>query len=166
VGGDLNDAGKRFLEDMKARGEHHTLSLPQRIMRLLLGYLHFMAAIMWFGTIMYVHILLKPAYASQGLPRGELRVGLISMIIVLITGIFLTIARIPSLETFYTTRYGILLAIKIFLFFIMFSSAMIVALFIGPRLRKERQSPVAELFAKNITPQQLAHFDGKDGRPA
>ena len=44
-----------------------------------------MAAIMWFGAIMYVHLLLKPSYASQGLPKGELRLGLISMNVVFIT---------------------------------------------------------------------------------
>jgi hypothetical protein len=28
--------------------------------------------IAWFGTILYVHILLKAAYAVKGLPKGEL----------------------------------------------------------------------------------------------
>jgi len=30
--------------------------------------------VMWFGTILYVHLLLKPAYAARGLPRGVLLV--------------------------------------------------------------------------------------------
>ena len=165
-GAALTDAGKRFLEQLKSKGEYREASLARRIALLLVGYLHMMAAIMWFGTIMYVHILLKPAYASQGLPRGELRVGVISMNIVFVTGIFLTIARIPSLELFYTTRFGILLAIKTALFLVMFSSAVFVALFIGPRLRKRPQSPVADLFSKTMTHEQLMHFDGRDGRPA
>lgn len=166
-GSQLTPQGKLFLDKLKARGEHrHQLSPIQRVVRLIIGYFHIMAAIMWFGTIMYVHLLLKPSYASQGLPKGELRLGLISMNVVLITGVFLTIARIPEFHLFFTTRFGILLSIKILLFLIMFSSAIVVATYIRPRLRKKLQSPVADLFSRNMTRDQLAHFDGKEGRPA
>ena len=165
-GGALTETGMQFLETLKAKGQYRSLSLFQHIVRLLIGYLHLMAAIMWFGTIMYVHLLLKPAYASQGLPRGELRVGWASMIIVLVTGILLTIARVPSVGMFYTTRFGILLAAKIFLFLLMFASAIVTTLIIGPRLRRKKQSPVADLFAQTMTIEQLSHFDGKEGRSA
>jgi hypothetical protein len=43
---------------------------------------------MWFGTILYVHLLLKPAYASHGLPRGELIVGWGSIALIAVTGRF------------------------------------------------------------------------------
>ena len=165
-GGALTETGAHFLETLKAKGQYRPLSLLQHTVRLLIGYLHLMAAIMWFGTIMYVHLLLKPAYASQGLPRGELRVGWVSMIIVLATGILLTMARIPSFGMFYTTRFGILLAIKIFLFLLMFASAIVTTLLIGPRLRRKKQSPVADLLSQTMTLEQLGHFDGKEGRPA
>jgi predicted heme/steroid binding protein/uncharacterized membrane protein len=165
-GGALTETGTQFLETLKAKGQYRSLSLLQHIVRLFIGYLHLMSAIMWFGTIMYVHLLLKPAYASQGLPRGELRVGWVSMIIVLVTGILLTIARIPSFGMFYTTRFGILLAIKIFLFLMMFASAIVTTLVIGPRLRRKKRSPVAHLLSQTMTVEQLSHFDGKEGRPA
>ena len=42
------------------------------MVRLIIGYLHLLTAIAWFGTILYVHILLKPACAAKGLPKGEL----------------------------------------------------------------------------------------------
>lgn len=51
-GGPLTDTGKRFLDELKGRGEYRPLSPTQHILRLLTGYLHMMAAIMWFGTIM------------------------------------------------------------------------------------------------------------------
>lgn len=165
-GGPLTETGKRFLEEKKSGGGHRRPSLPRKMTRVLIGYLHMMAAIIWFGTILYVHILLKPAYASKGLPKGELRLGLISMNIVLVTGILLTAARIPSFHLFFTTRFGILLSTKIFLFLLMFSSAMIVAVHIGPRLRKKTVSPVAALFSQAITREQLSHFDGNESRPA
>jgi predicted heme/steroid binding protein len=88
------------------------------------------------------------------------------MIVILITGVLLTIARIPAFEMLYTTRFGILLSIKIALFLVMFSSAVVVTLIIGPRLRRKLKSPVADLFAHGMTLDQLSHFDGKEGRPA
>jgi predicted heme/steroid binding protein len=124
-----------------------------------------LAAIVWFGTIMYVHILLKPAYASKGLPKGELRLGWLSMIVLLITGTLLTIARIPSWDLFFTTRFGNLLGVKIILYMVMLSSAVIVTIFIGPKLRKQRRLGPA-LENGNCTIDGLCQFDGKDGRPA
>jgi predicted heme/steroid binding protein/uncharacterized membrane protein len=165
-GGKLTAAGEAYLEELRGRGQYRRLTPVQHAVRLVIGYLHTMAAIVWFGTIMYVHILLKPAYASKGLPKGELRLGWLSMIVIAITGTLLTIARIPSLQAFYTTRFGVLLAVKIFLFVVMLSSAVVVTIYIGPRLRRKLQSPVAALMSCDITVDQLSHFDGKDGRPA
>jgi len=164
-GGPLTQAGKDFLADRKARGLYRPLSAPQHVIRLIVGYLHMLAAIVWFGTIMYVHILLKPAYASKGLPKGELRLGWLSMIVLLVTGVLLTVARVPSLETFTTTRFGILLGVKIFLYLIMLSSAVVVTIYIGPKLRKQKSlAPALENGA--CTAEGLCQFDGKDGRPA
>jgi predicted heme/steroid binding protein/uncharacterized membrane protein len=166
VGGSaLTEEGAKFLEELRAGGRSRTLTLAQHIVRLTIGYLHMLAAIVWFGTIMYVHILLKPAYASKGLPRGELRLGWISMFVLLVTGVFLTIARIPSWDLFFTTRFGMLLGVKIILFSIMLSSAVIVTIFIGPKLR--RQGGFAPAMENgNCTLDGLCRFDGKDGRPA
>jgi predicted heme/steroid binding protein len=164
-GGPLTDSGMRYLDDLKARGQYRSLSFAQHIVRLIVGYVHMLAAIIWFGTIMYVHVLLKPAYASKGLPKGELRLGWISMIAILITGIFLTIARMPTWSAFITTRFGILLGIKIFLYLIMLFSAVTVTVYIGPRLRKQITS--SDIPASgSFTLDDLCRFDGKEGRPA
>ncbi len=164
-GGALTPAGEQFLNDLKTKGIYRPLTAAQRVIRLFVGYFHMVAAIIWFGTIMYVHVLLKPTYASKGLPKGELRLGWIAMIVVLVTGILLTSARMPSVAAFYTTRFGILLSIKIALFLVMFVSALIVTLFIGPRLRKKLHRH-ASAASGNMTPDQLYHSDGKEGRPA
>jgi predicted heme/steroid binding protein/uncharacterized membrane protein len=165
-GGKLTPTGEAFLESIKAKGQYRQLSTTQHIVRLVVGYLHMLAAIVWFGTIMYVHILLKPAYASKGLPKGEIRLGWLSMIVLLVTGTLLTIARMPNLEAFTTTRFGILLTIKIALFLVMLSSALIVTIFIGPKMRQRLKSPVAACLSKEMTEEQLSSFDGKGGRPA
>jgi predicted heme/steroid binding protein len=122
-------------------------------------------AIAWFGTILYVHILLKPAYAMKGLPKGELILGWLGIVTLSITGVLLTISRIPTWEAFYTTRFGILLSLKIILFSIMVCTAVIVTFFIGPRMRRQRTLPLPQNKNK-FTPDELTHFDGRDGRPA
>ncbi len=163
-GGQLTESGERFLNDLKARGQYRTLSFPQHTVRLVIGYIHMLAAIIWFGTIMYVHVLLKPAYASKGLPKGELRLGWISIVALLITGIPLTIARMPSWSAFVSTQFGILLSIKIALFLVMLASAVIVTVYIGPRLRRKITS-APSLTSGLCTLDELSRCDGKEGRP-
>jgi predicted heme/steroid binding protein len=59
----------------------------------------------------------------------------------------------------------VLLAIKIFLYLIMLSSAVVVTIYIGPKLRKQKTlAPVLENGV--CTTDGLCQFDGKDGRPA
>ncbi len=164
-GGPLTQTGKSFLAELKFKGQYRPLSLARHLVRLTIGYFHMLAAIIWFGTIMYVHVLLKPAYASKGLPKGELRLGWISMIVILITGILLTVARVSSLEMLFTTRFGVLLSLKIFLYLIMLSSAVVVTVFIGPKLRS-RKTLASPLQGGDCTPEDLCQYDGRDGRPA
>ncbi len=138
--------------------------LFSRIFRLLVGYFHIITGFLWFGTILYVHLVLKPAYASKGLPRGEVRVGLGSMIVMAVTGAVLTIYKVPSLDLFLTSRFGILLLIKISLFVIMVSSALYVVLVLGPKLKKQTGKTLTQ--SDRLTLAELAAFDGEDGRPA
>ncbi len=164
-GGSLTDAGRQFLLKKTAEGSYRPLSLARRLVRLMIGYLHILAAIVWFGTIMYVHVLLKPAYASKGLPKGELRLGWLSILVLAVTGTLLTIARIPTWESLVASRFGILLTIKIALFLVMAGSAVVVTAYIGPKLRRQKGS--APLPAKSsYTLDELARFDGKNGIPA
>jgi len=164
-GGKLTEAGDNFKEDLRVKGLYRPLHPLQKIIRLIVGYLHLLTAIAWFGTILYVHILLKPAYAAKGLPKGELILGWIGIVLLSITGVLLTFARIPTWKMFYTTRFGILLSIKIFLFLIMATTAVIVTFVIGPKLRKQKTSILPQ--NKNrLTIEELSYFDGKENRPA
>ena len=159
------------MEDMRAKGLYRPLKTSQKIVRFIIGYVHLLTAIAWLGTILYVHMLLKPAYAAKGLPRGELVLGWMSMIVLAVTGTLLSIARIPSWGVLLTTRFGILLSIKIALFLIMLTTAVIVTFFVGPRLRRSlKANRAAEGRAmggeQHMTSEQLSHFDGREGRPA
>jgi len=165
TGGKLTKAGEDFKEDLRIKGLYRPLNPIQKVFRLIIGYIHLLTAIAWFGTILYVHILLKPAYAAKGLPKGELILGWLSIVILIITGVLLTISRIPTWKVFYSTKFGILLSLKIILFLIMVTTAVIVTFLIGPKLRAKR-TLVQPLNKKRLTLEDLSYFDGKEGRPA
>lgn len=166
-GGDLNQKG----DDYKASGyrwppeKSKTALVPiPKAARLFIGYFHILAAFLWFGTILYVHLLLKPAYASKGLPKGEVVLGAVSMVVMGITGIMLTLSRIRSFSVLYQTTWGVTLLIKVLLYCIMITSAMVVVTWIGPRLKKGKKRgilPKGDVF-DTLT---LSGFDGNEGRP-
>ncbi len=164
-GGPLTKEGGVFRNDLRIKGLYRPLTTTQHIVRLIIGYLHMMTAIIWFGAILYVHILLKPAYAARGLPKGELLLGWGSMIIMGVTGTFLTIARVSSFRMLFHTRFGILLTVKILLFLIMLASAAVVTFIIGPRLRRKKMEAI-KAHKQDLTIEELAQFDGKEDRPA
>jgi predicted heme/steroid binding protein/uncharacterized membrane protein len=165
TGGKLTKDGENFKEDLIGKGLYRPLSTIQKVVRLIIGYLHLLTAIAWFGTIFYVHILLKPAYAAKGLPKGELILGWLGIVIMGITGTLLTISRIPAWNMFYTTRFGILLSVKIILFLIMAASAAVVTFVIGPRIRKQR-AQISTQPKTRMTLDDLQHFDGVESRPS
>lgn len=170
-GGNLTEAGKKYLAQLS--GKMRTLSTIQRYVRLVVGYLHILAGVVWFGAIFYIHIMLKPAYAAKGLPRGELMLGWAGIVVVGITGILLTIAVMPSFHAFFASRFGILLFIKIILYLIMALSAAFVTFIIGPKLRKRIAAKSAPLSASSggegsmeLTPESLSSYDGREGGKA
>jgi predicted heme/steroid binding protein/uncharacterized membrane protein len=135
-----------------------------RVVKLLFGYIHILTAFMWFGTILYVHLVLKPAYASQGLPRGEVKVGLASMAIMAVTGAVLTWFKVDSWGQLVSSRFGILLLVKIGIFSIMVLSALYVVLVIGPKLKRKKTALAPK--SGEFSPAELAGFDGGEGRPS
>ncbi len=163
-GGRLTRDGETFKDMLRIKGQYRVLNPLQHVIRFVIGYLHTMTAIVWFGTILYVHIILKPAYAAQGLPRGELMLGWASIIIMAVTGILLSIARVPTWHMLFHTRFGILLSIKIILFLIMVSTAVFVTFVVGPKLRKKMKQ-IFVAHKSDMTSEELCQHDGKDGRP-
>ncbi len=169
-GGELTKAGKDYIKKSAIEGKEAREEVDQSgrkkasdIIRLFIGYLHILTAIFWFGTILYVHIILKPSYAAHGLPKGEVRLGLISIIIMAITGIILSVYRITSLSILFKTRFGILLIIKVALFLIMAGTAFYVVLFIGPKLKKKKAAEPLEPKG-DMTIDDLILFNGTEAR--
>ena len=158
-GGALTLEGKKFLEEtLRPYGF-------KRFLRIVLLYLHFLFGILWFGTILYVHIILKPGYASKGLPYGELYIGWVSIIVMFVTGSILTYMKISSFKEFFTTYFGIILFVKILLYFFMVATAFIVTFVLGPKMQKRNKANL-ELTKKGLTLDELSIFDGKENKPA
>ncbi len=146
-------------------GGFRVLGPIRKTARLIIGLLHIVASFMWFGTILYVHIMLRPGYAERGLPKGEVMLGLISMFTVGVTGVLLTISRIKSFDVLYVSSWGKWLSVKIILYIIMISSALFTVIFVGPKLKKggiRAKIPEDKLF----DPITLMAFDGKGETPA
>ncbi len=160
----LTEEDAAFRQGLVETKRYRPPSRTQRVARLLIGYLHTVTAILWFGTILYVHLLLRPSYAARGLPRGELMLGWVSMAVMALTGAFLSVARLTSWEMLFHTRFGILLLIKIALFLTLVASATVVTFVIGPKL-KRRASGGTEAGTGPMTPDGLAGYDGREGRP-
>lgn len=133
------------------------------LLHLLVGYLHLLFGVLWFGTILYVHIVLKPAYAAGGLPRGEKRVGVLSFVMMGISGAILVHYRVTDLAMLTETRWGILLLIKVGLYLLMLVSAIVVIRIIGPLLGK-KQPPAGD--DEPLSLAGLQNRDGQEGRPA
>jgi predicted heme/steroid binding protein/uncharacterized membrane protein len=139
-GGGLTEAGEAYYNDpdnWKAPTAPRTRTpLPLKVVHTIILYLHVIFGILWVGTILYIHLVLKPKYALGGLPRSELRLAWLSMPIIAVTGILLTVWRYKLASGLFTTMFGKLLLFKMIVFGLMMSSATFVTLYIGPRLKK------------------------------
>lgn len=168
MGGKLSDTGLEFAASgyvWPPNGGFRVIGPIKKRVRFFIGLIHILAAFIWFGTILYVHLMLKPAYAEKGLPRGEVRLGMVSMLLVGITGLLLTVSRVRGLDVLYMSPWGRVLLVKVLIYLIMISSAAFVVLFIGPRLKRGTgrvEFPESGVF----DPLTLAAFDGAGGRRA
>lgn len=113
-------------------------STAVKVLRMLLGMAHLIAAFAWIGTILYVHLVLKPKYAKGGLPKTEMQIALFSIIVLGITGVALTKMRYHHPAALLESRSGILLLIKIGLFLFLVASALFVSQVLSPKLKKLR----------------------------
>lgn len=153
-GGPLNLQGERF----KASGyfwEGETKpDLGGQLLRLLLGFIHVLAAVVWFGSIVYIHVIIKPATLAGGMPAAEKLLGRICIVTVGLTGIGLTLLKLDAARELWTTTFGIILTIKVAIYLIMLAVAAVATTYIDRKLRETAKAGDAPA------------PDGKEGRPA
>jgi predicted heme/steroid binding protein/uncharacterized membrane protein len=129
----------------------------RHIVRLTVGFLHVLAAVVWFGAIFYVHLFIKPGSLTRGLPRRERVLGWICIIVVAATGAVLTLLRVHSLETFWNTTFGIVWMVKVALFLVMLAIAGVTTTILHRHMLKAYEEAGGDA---------LAPADGKEGAPA
>ncbi len=172
-GGGLTQSGESYSEDpdnwQPPEGGRKKTPLFFRFAHLAILYAHIFFGVVWVGTILYVHLVLKPQYAMGGLPRSELRLAWISIPVIAVTGVLLTVWRIRITPGLFSTVFGKLLLVKIAVFVLMVSSATFVTLYIGPRLKAlaARHAHLADPSEKSrFTPEELRGYDGSQGTRA
>jgi len=87
------------------------------------------------------------------------------MVVLGLTGLTLTLARVEGWHAFVDGRWGILLAVKILLYLVMVTSAAYVVNVVDPKLKTGlvvAEHPPDGVF----DPVTLGAFDGGEGRPA
>ena len=202
-GGPLNHVGVAFVRN------GYDYPIPERILeksialsgtfhktlRLILGIIHLITVAILVGTIFYIHIIVKPQELKGGVPRGEKRLGLTCMSIIAATGVYLTWYRIDSMGSFFESRFGVLLFIKILLFIIMVVLGVLAVTIISRRMRERLKQGAAgpgpsdhapgrsraecldnegldheggeeECFEPDFDIKNLPKYDGKEGRPS
>ncbi|MFC1863776.1 CopD family protein, partial [Thermodesulfobacteriota bacterium] len=128
----------------------------KNVVRLLVGFLHILASVVWFGAIFYIHLFVKPSSLSSGLPKKERILGWMCIIVVGVTGIILTTYRLRSIDEIWSTTFGIIWIIKVSFFMIMVIIAAIATTRINRMLRKSHEKGQGD---------GLSSFNGKEGRP-
>ncbi len=137
-----------------------------KTLRFIIGYLHLLAAVIFFGAIFYIHIFVKPFRLTGGIPKYERILGISCMIILALTGSYLTWVRISKWEQFFNNTFGLMLFIKIVLFLLMVTIGITAVTVIHRRMQKEAASPESPPDTGEITLANLSYFDGSSGKPA
>ncbi len=149
--------------------EVYTPSNLARVLKFIARYTHLTVSVILFGTIFYVQVVVKPQRLTTGVPRAEGIIGWVSIVIMLLTGIALTIFRYLEMGSVFTGTFGTVFIIKLVQVAIMMILAFISTVVLSPRMRRSRRlAPriTAPSLGEEITSEMLAFFDGKDGRRA
>jgi predicted heme/steroid binding protein len=137
-----------------------------KTVRFIIGYLHLLAAVVFFGAIFYIHIFIKPVRLIGGIPKHERILGVSCMVTLALTGTYLTWARISRWGQFFDNTFGLMLFIKILLFLLMVAMGVMAITLIHRRMQQDAKGQKASPDADAITMANLAFFDGAEGKAA
>lgn len=171
TGGQLKTVGFAYIRNgyqypisestLKKAEELHTPFY--KTIRFIIGYVHLLAAVIFFGAIFYIHIFIKPTKIVGGIPKAERFLGISCMVTLTLTGAYLTWIRIDRWEDFFNNTFGLMLFIKILLFGLMVLIALIAITVIH---RKMKMEDSALLRSKTVSKNNLKAFTGAGGGPA
>ena len=171
-GGELSALGIAYARGgyqwpVPAGPEPYTPSNALRLVRLLVGYLHLTVTVLWFGTIFYIHVVVRPQQLSTGIPRLQGIIGWVSIGLMAISGIVLTLYRRLETGAVFSGTFGTVFIVKLSLFGVMVLLALIATVVLTPRMQKAlRGQVVLGSVSHQITAETLVSHDGQEGRRA
>jgi len=133
-----------------------------KTIRFIIGYVHLLAAMVFFGAIFYIHIFVKPATLVGGIPRSERILGLSCMVALILTGIFLTWVRIDRWEQFFNNTFGLMLFVKMGLFAIMILNGLFAVTVLHRRMGREVHGLTAPTDAEKIGVTDTGRWDATE----
>ncbi|MGD2145662.1 MAG: multiheme c-type cytochrome [Anaerolineae bacterium] len=171
-GGELNALGVAYARGgyqwpVEEVGESYAPSNWAKTAKLIVGYVHLSVAVFWFGTIFYIHVVIRPQQLKTGIPQTEGIIGWVSIGTMGATGIVLTVFRYLETGSVFAGTFGTVFIIKLVQVGIMVMLAFIATAVLSPRMRtRPRPEPAGALGSPEVTLETLASQDGQDGRRA
>ncbi len=144
----------------------YTPSNLAKTLKLIVGYVHVVVTVIWFGTIFYIHIIVKPQQLTTGIPRREGAIGWISIAVMLVTGVALTVFRYLEVGSVFTGTFGTVFIIKLVQFGLMVALALVATVVLTRRMQRASRPDETPAHPDEVTRETLPSFDGQDGRRA
>ena len=135
-GGALTLKGERYKADGFFWGDVNQPAWSTRLIKTILGFLHILFGVVWFGSIVYVHIIIKPQSLVGGMPKSEKRLGRICIVMVGLTGIGLSLIKFQTPRELWTTSFGIIWIVKVGTYLLMLIAAAVATTAIDRRLQR------------------------------
>ena len=158
--------GYRYPISEQVLQKAQTLQTPfHKTVRFVVGYLHLLTAIVFFGAIFYIHLFIKPTTLTGGIPKAERLLGLSCMVILTVTGIYLTWMRIERWEQFFNNTFGLMLFIKIILFLLMVLIGLTAVTVVHRKMKTGPRKP-PPTSPDAIGADTIDQYDGLNGHPA
>jgi predicted heme/steroid binding protein len=82
-------------------------------------------------------MFLRPKSLRSGIPEGEKKLGLSCISILAASGVYLTWYRLDSVSSFFDSRFGVLLFVKILFFILLVCSGVLAVTVINRKMKKE-----------------------------
>lgn len=153
-GGALTLRGQRFKADGYSWGEVERQLWGKRVLKTILGFFHVLFGVVWFGSIVYVHLIIKPQSLIGGMPKSEKLMGRVCIVVVGLTGIGLTLLKMQTPRELWTTSFGLIWMVKVSFYIMMVVVAAVATTAIDRKLRQAAET------------EEEPKADGKEGRPA
>lgn len=172
-GGPLKPEGEEFRKSLKDLNipinPNLRISMGQRLLHLLLYLVHIPFGVAWVGLFLYTF---GPALRRRSLvipSKPYIRQIMYGTIVVLITGPLLVVSRMKMVPGLFTTRFGLLLLVKIVAVLALFTATAALlwhtTVLLARRYKRLARSLDAESELE-LTPDDLLLFSGQEKRKA